>query len=354
MKRGMEIAGLLAVLCCAHLAFGEIHSLKYFYTASAEIQDFPEFVVVAMVDEVQFVHYDSDSKKAVPKQDWIEKNANSQYWERETGIFLGASQNFKANIDIAKSRFNQTGGVHTFQNMYGCQWDDETGAIDGYHQYGYDGEDFISLDLKAQRWIAPLRQSEITKHKWDADRAMTEYWAKQYHGKYCIDWLKKYVQYGSSTLGRKVPPQVSLLQKGSEMVCHATGFYPEGVMITWKKDGEEMQDDVDVGETLPNEDGTFQKRAVLTVSAEERKKGNYTCEVTHKSGTFMPKEPRKVPGTEPSPSGLIPGVVIGVLLLIALVALAGFLWWKKGNSGFGPVNTKDDASASSDETQQKV
>lgn len=55
-------------------------------------------------------------------------------------------------------------------------------------------------------------------------------------------------------------------------------------MITWKKDGVEIQEDVNVGETLPNEDGTFQKKAVLTVSPEERKNGQYTCEVAHKSG----------------------------------------------------------------------
>lgn len=59
-------------------------------------------------------------------------------------------------------------------------------------------------------------------------------------------------------------------------------------MITWKKDGTEVQD-VDVGETLPNEDGTFQKKVVLTVSSEDRKKGQYTCEVAHKSGAPVVK-----------------------------------------------------------------
>ena len=55
-------------------------------------------------------------------------------------------------------------------------------------------------------------------------------------------------------------------------------------MITLKKDGVDMHEDVDMGETLPNEDGTFQKRAELKVSPEERKKGEFTCEVAHKSG----------------------------------------------------------------------
>lgn len=54
-------------------------------------------------------------------------------------------------------------------------------------------------------------------------------------------------------------------------------------MITWKKNGEEIPEDVDVGETLPNEDGTFQKRAMLGVSSEDWKKSQYTCEVVHTS-----------------------------------------------------------------------
>ena len=71
------------------------------------------------------------------------------------------------------------------------------------------------------------------------------------------------------------------------MVCHATGFYPDTVKITWKRDGEEIKEEVDVGETLPNGDGTYQKRAVLTVSPEERKRSQYTCEVEHASGLII-------------------------------------------------------------------
>ena len=81
-----------------------------------------------------------------------------------------------------------------------------------------------------------------------------------------------------------VSPEVTLFQKDSGVVCHSTGFYPEEVVITWKKDGEDLHKDVNMGETLPNGDGTFQKRAELTVSPEERKKGHFTCEVEHRSG----------------------------------------------------------------------
>ncbi|KAG5264897.1 hypothetical protein AALO_G00259230 [Alosa alosa] len=195
--------------------------------------------------------------------------------------------------------------------MYGCQWDDERKATDGFNQCGYDGEDFISMDLKNLRWTAPTPQSVITKRKWDNNRALLE-GNKAYFTTECIEWLKKYVQYGSSTLERKVHPEVTLLQKDSGVACHATGFYPDQVMITWKRDGEEMQEDVDVGETLPNEDGTFQKRAVLAVSPEERKKGQYTCEVAHKGGTPILK-------TLIVEDGNIVGIIIGCVVAAAVV-----------------------------------
>lgn len=93
-------------------------------------------------------------------------------------------------------------GVHTWQRMYGCQWDDVSEAVNGLEQYGYDGEDFISLDFKNMRYIASAPEALISKHKWDNNPA---YLAsdKQYFTQICIEWLKKYVQYGKSSLERK-------------------------------------------------------------------------------------------------------------------------------------------------------
>lgn len=86
--------------------------------------------------------------------------------------------------------------------MYGCQWNDESGATGGYDDEGYDGEDFISLDLKNMRYIASKPEAVISKNKWDNDRAKIE-GHKAYYNQICIDWLKKYVQYGSRTLERE-------------------------------------------------------------------------------------------------------------------------------------------------------
>uniref|UniRef100_A0A668RME4 Ig-like domain-containing protein n=1 Tax=Oreochromis aureus TaxID=47969 RepID=A0A668RME4_OREAU len=242
-------------------------------------RNFPEFVVVGMVDDVQMVQFDSNTMKTVSKQDWMNRNIDEQYWERETGGFVSAQQVFKANIEIAKQRFNQTGGVHIVQWMYGCEWDDETNEVDGYEQFGYDGEDFITFDLQTETWVATKQQAVVTKLKWDSNKAFLTS-VKNYYTQICPEWVKKYLNYGRSSLMRTVLPSVSLLQKSSSSAisCHATGFYPDRAVMMWRKDGEETHEGVEIGEILTNNDGTFQMSVNLdltSVPAEDWRR--YDC-----------------------------------------------------------------------------
>ncbi|XP_018539932.1 class I histocompatibility antigen, F10 alpha chain [Lates calcarifer] len=258
------------VLLGINSAASVIHSLKYFYTGSSHVPNFPEFVSVGSVDEVQMIRYDSSTETAEPKQDWMKKvtEDNPEYLAGEAEHWSRIQQAFKANIQTAKQRFNQTAGVHIAQRMFGCEWDNETGEVKGYDQHGYDGEDFIVFDLKTETWIAPKPQAVITKLKWDDNKASIAQW-KNYLTQVCPEWLKKYVNYGRSSLLRTALPSVSLLQKtpSSPVSCHATGFYPDRAMMFWRKDGEELHEDVDRGEILPNNDGTFQMRADLNISS---------------------------------------------------------------------------------------
>ena len=92
-------------------------------------------------------------------------------------------------------------GVHIVQMMIGCEWDDETDEVKGYEQHGYDGEDFLSFDLKTETWVAPKQQAVITKHKWDHNKALIAQY-KHFLTQECPEELKKFVNYGRSSLLR--------------------------------------------------------------------------------------------------------------------------------------------------------
>ncbi|XP_042166003.1 H-2 class I histocompatibility antigen, Q9 alpha chain-like isoform X2 [Oncorhynchus tshawytscha] len=324
-----------------HCASAATHSLRYVYTAISGIPNFPEFVNLGIVDGMQIDYYDSNTKRVVPKQDWMAKTEGSDYWETETQVSIGAEQTFKAGIENIKPRFNQTGGVHVLQRMYGCELDDD-GITRGYFQFGYDGADFLSLDKSTRTWTAANQKAVITKLKWDATGDNANYW-KNYLENTCIEWLKKYVNYGKDTLERKVPPSVSLLQKtpSSPVTCHATGFYPSGVTVFWQKDGQEQHEDVLHGEILPNGDGTFQKSTQLKVTPEEWKNNKYQCvvQVTGIMVDFIKvlaeseNQPDWRRGVNTIGSAPIIGVAVALLIVVAVVAVVavvvGVVMWRK-------------------------
>ncbi|KAJ8000097.1 hypothetical protein DPEC_G00201310 [Dallia pectoralis] len=345
---------LVLIIGLLHSVSAVTHSLKYFYTGSTGMETFPEYVAVGIVDGKQIDYFDSVSKQNVLKQSWMEGARDEKMI---TDIRKGYIPVFSYRIRILMQRFNQTTGVHVVQNMYGCEWDDETGVTDGFDQHGYDGEDFIALDQKTETWIAPTQEAFITKLKWDKDTASTQ-GDIHYLTQECVDWLKKYVDYGRSSLMRTVPPSVSLLQKtpSSPVTCHATGFYPNRVTVTWKKDGQEQQDDVEIGESLPNSDGTFQKSVQLTVKPEEWKNHKYQCVVQVsgiKEDFIKGLTEDEIRGGPDTASNIVP--IIGVLIALVVVSavIIGVVIWKKKKSknGFAKASSSD---TDSDNSAQKT
>ncbi|XP_060753287.1 class I histocompatibility antigen, F10 alpha chain-like isoform X1 [Tachysurus vachellii] len=337
-----------------HLSHAVSHTLQYIQTAVTPGIDLPEYTDVGLVDGEPFVYYDSNIKKYIPKTEWIKKitDDDPDSWSSGTQTQNDAQEIYKENVFTLMRRFNQTEGVHTLQRIYGCELHDD-GTVRGYEQLAYDGEDFISLDLEHVTWTADKPQALITKNKLNTTGAAP--FQKFYLENICIKWLQKYVTYGRETLERKARPEVSVFHKHSSVVCHATGFYPKEVNITWQRDGEVMHENVELRETLPNQDGSFQKRSILRVSPEDLQKHNYTCVVQHSS---LDKEIVKILNntvsgdlTDGGSAALRIGFLAAVLVFVVFVAFVGFLLWKN-KSDFKQV--PQNMSPSEENPQEEV
>ncbi|XP_062292066.1 major histocompatibility complex class I-related gene protein-like [Scomber scombrus] len=344
---------LILLLLFCHLAFaGKIvkHSLTFFLTASSGVKNIPDYVVVVLVDEVLVGQCDSVRKIPETRQDWAQKMIDDypQHLQMYIQNCLSSQHENKAHINMLKKQLNKTGDVHIFQRMTGCEWDNETGEINGFVQFSYDGEDFLVFDLKTLTWIAPKPQAVITKHQWDRDRPENEWW-KYFLTHRCPELVKIYLDYGKSFLMRTELPLVSLLQKtpSSPVSCFATGFYPDRAEMLWRKDGEELHENVELGEILPNHDGSFQMSVDLNLSSvtpEEWRR--YEC-VFQISGvkddiiTKLDKDVIKTNCVSPSefPASPVIGGVVGLLLLA--VCITGVFIWRTRNNGFRPANSSD-------------
>ncbi|XP_037650649.1 major histocompatibility complex class I-related gene protein-like [Sebastes umbrosus] len=340
---------VIFLLCLCHAASAVTHSLKYFLTGSTGVPNFPEFVIVGLVDEVQIIHYDSNTRRDVPKQEWMNNVTEDypQFWDWETELSKFYQQLFKVSIEDVKQRLNQTGDVHIFQKMVGCEWDDEIEEVKGYEQYGYDGEDFISFDLETETWVAPKQQAVITKHKWDKDKAWIAR-LKHFLTQRCPDYLKNFVNYGRSVLLRTELPSVSLLQKtpSSPVSCHATGFYPDIAALFWRKDGEDLHEDVDLGEILPNHDGTFQMSVdVKLSSAEDWRRYDCVFQLSGVKDDLVTRLDKAVIRTnEEKPTDMtVPIIAAVVVLALVLIAVIGVVIYKKKNARCppSPVNNAE-------------
>lgn len=138
---------------------------------------------------------------------------------------------------------------------------------------------------------------------------------------------------------KTVRPSVSLLQKSSSspVTCHATGFYPNGAEMVWKKDGVELHEGVNKGEILTNNDGTFQMSVDLDVSSVKPEDWHrYRC-VFQLSGVnedMVTKLDKSVIRTNEGNSfsgpdnKLIIPVVVAVVVLAAIAVIA-FIIYKK-------------------------
>ncbi|XP_061051951.1 BOLA class I histocompatibility antigen, alpha chain BL3-7-like isoform X2 [Eubalaena glacialis] len=262
------------------------HSLRYFHTGvSRPGRSEPRFIAVGYVDDTQFVRFDSDAPnpRKEPRAPWMEQEG-PEYWDRETRISKDDAQTLRVNLNILRGYYNQSeAGSHTLQEMYGCDVGPDGRLLRGYRQFAYDGADYIALNEDLRSWTAADEPAQITKRKFEMVGASER--NRAYLDGACVEGLLRYLETGKDTLQRADPPKTHVTHHPISdhevtLRCWALGFYPEEISLTWQRDGEDQTQDMELVETRPSGDGTFQKWAALVVSSGEEQR--YTCHVQHK------------------------------------------------------------------------
>ncbi|XP_030266285.1 class I histocompatibility antigen, F10 alpha chain-like [Sparus aurata] len=348
----IKMRTLLLLLLFCHVSSPVIHSLKHFTTASTGIPNLPEFVATLEVDELLMGYSDSNKRLDV-KQDWAKKlfidHPEQLEWYRQQ-CFQIQPNFFKSYTNRLMRLYNQSGGVHVVQRVQGCEWNDETEEVKGFVQFGYDGEDLLKLDLNTLTWNALRPEAVIAKQIWDADKELGKEF-KIFLTQIFPEQLKQYVDYAGSSLLRSELPSVSLLQKtpSSPVSCLATGFYPHRASLVWRKDGEELHEEVDHGEILPNHDGTFQMSVDLNLSSVTPEDWTrYDCvfqlsDVKEDIITKLEKDRIRTNWVKPSNMTVLVTAAVVVLALI-LIGAAGFIVYKKKKAISPPSSAPDNST----------
>nr|ASO67439.1 MHC class I antigen [Sus scrofa] len=310
------------------------HSLSYFHTAVSrpDLGD-SRFLTVGYVDDTQFVRFDSDAPnpRKEPRAPWIEQEGQD-YWDRETQISKDYAQRYRVGLNTLRGYYNQSeAGSHTYQRMYGCDMGPDGLLLRGYDQFAYDGADYVALNEDLRSWTAADTAAQITKRKWEAADAAER--MRSYLQGRCVEGLRRYLEMGKDTLQRAEPPKTHVTRHpssdlGVTLRCWALGFYPKEISLTWQREGQDQSQDMELVETRPSGDGTFQQWAALVVPPGEEQ--SYTCHVQHEGL----QEPLTLRWEPPQPPVPIVGITVGlVLVLVAGAMVAGVVIWRKKRSG---------------------
>ncbi|KAM5145818.1 class I histocompatibility antigen, F10 alpha chain-like isoform 2-T2 [Mantella aurantiaca] len=323
------------------------HYLRYFYTAvSSPGSGLPVFSMIGYVDDQEITNYNSDTRLYLPKTEWMKK-LGDEYWKEETQAGQGAEAVFKHRVQTVMSRFNQTGGIHIVQWMYGCELSDD-GSTAGYMKDGYDGGEFMSLDTQRWIFIPTMNEAQITTQRVNSPEERVGERAKNYLENICIEWLKTYINNGREDLEKRVRPEVKVWGRRqsdgvTRLQCLVYGFHPRAVAVKWVRNGVDHLPSEEITPILPHPDGTYQIRVTAEVPTTEG--DTYSCHVDHSS---LEDETLSVKWEPDNGSSTI--VIIAIVCAIAAVLIAlvvGIVFYMKRRQGYKTTSTSDTNSDSS-------
>ncbi|XP_026546306.1 major histocompatibility complex class I-related gene protein-like [Notechis scutatus] len=220
---------------------------------------------------------------------------------------------FGIGLEKLSNLSHQTGGLHSWQVMWGCELR-EDGSKRGFLHYGYNGMDFLKFDEEILRWVAAHPQAEKVKEKWEDHLEWTQ-GRKIYLEETCIEWLQTYQSYRRGTLEKREPPVGKVTHKAINdrlevLICQAFGFYPKEIRATWRRDREVCKYEAFHRNVAPNSDGTYY--VWLSIKIDPKERDRFRCHLEHEGL----QEPLVLAWEEERATGweILIGIVAAVIL----------------------------------------
>ncbi|XP_065258601.1 class I histocompatibility antigen, F10 alpha chain-like isoform X2 [Emys orbicularis] len=333
--------GLLLALCGGLLAptvAGGRHSLAVLVTIVIDEDWAHHYFMIAQLDDIKILYYSSDTREVRTTKEWAAQALGAEFFQNKTQEFWTYDEDSKGGMRRLMQQHNQTGGVHTEQIHVGCALSNQA-PVDPRFQYAYDGGDFISFDNQTGTWVAAVQPAFLQKQLWETGKTWTQYvqWCLQHE---CMGTLRILLQQGMGVLEQQVPPIVSAFRRDAPdgsitLSCHARGFYPRPIHVSWVRDGEDILAEMDSSGILPYADSTYYRQSSLEISPQQEDGHRYACRVEHSS---LPV-PTLVWGEAPGKKGTLPpGAVAAIVLALAGAVGASVILWKRKSAGpFAPV-----------------
>ncbi|XP_036894035.1 HLA class I histocompatibility antigen, alpha chain F-like [Sturnira hondurensis] len=318
-------------------------TLKYFSTiVSGPGRGKYRYLVVGYVDDTEVVRFDSDGARPrlEPRVPWLQQRwaeqEGARFWEEQTHAVRDYGQGFRAILNNLRAHYNQSeDGSNTFQDMSGCVVGLDRRLLRLYSQYAYDGIEYLALNVDLRSETAADTAVHITANRDLVQNPNAEGWKLCLEG-LCESWLHLFLAMGKETLLRADPPKAHLTHHPISdhevtLKCWALGFYPADITLTWQREGEDLTQDMELVETRPAGDGTFQKWAAVVMPPGEEQR--YTCHVQHQG---LP-EPLTLRWEPPPQTTMTFMVIVGIAAALGVLGAvaAGAVMWRRKCSGRG-------------------
>ncbi|XP_040588455.1 class I histocompatibility antigen, Gogo-A*0501 alpha chain-like [Mesocricetus auratus] len=310
------------------------HSLRYLQTLLTwpDLRE-PHFVHCLYLDGILIERFNSRAEN--PRLEhcapWLNQQ-QPEYWQ-QTNVSIMILRDFhKSQLKRVLHIYNQNEtGYHTVQLLIECDVLPGSNYIRARFEMIFNGNDYIALNEDLSTWTTVGKAAEILIQEWEEKSFAKQMKSNLERG--CMNAVLTHLSYGKEFFLRTDIPKLHVNHKvradgNVTLRCWALNFYHAELTLTWQRDGSNQNLDVEVIETRPAGDGTFQKWAAVVVSPGEEQR--YTCHVDHEGLS----EPITVRWEPPQPSvpiiPIVTGLVLGAVLMGAVVTL---LIWKRRTKG---------------------